>query len=345
MIELVRGNLLNADVEALVNTVNTQGYMGKGIALQFKKAFPENFKAYARACRRGEVQPGKMFVFDRGMMASPRYIINFPTKRHWREKSRLEDIEAGLKSLVEEVKQRKIKSIAIPPLGCGLGGLEWSVVRPMIETAFQTLPEVKVLLFEPVGSPSAKEMPIRTRRPKLTPARALLIKLIKQYSVLYNRLSLLELQKLAYFLQRAGEPLRLKFKKHHYGPYAHNLNKVLEKLEGHFISGYGDNQKPNVEIELLPGAIEEAERVIKDIEKESKERLNRVLTLIDGFEDPYGMELLASVHWVAVEEGARREKEAIEKIQAWSERKRKVLKPRHIKVAWQRLEEEGWLKK
>jgi O-acetyl-ADP-ribose deacetylase (regulator of RNase III) len=140
MFELTRGNLLEADVEAVVNTVNTEGIMGKGIALQFRKAYPENYEAYRRACKTGEVQPGRMFVFDRHTFTLPRYIINFPTKHHWKGKSRIEYIESGLKALIEEVRQRNIHSIAIPPLGCGLGGLEWDKVRPMIEDAFHDLP-------------------------------------------------------------------------------------------------------------------------------------------------------------------------------------------------------------
>ena len=143
-------------MEALVNTVNSVGYMGKGVALQFKQAFPENFTAYQKACRAKEVRPGKMFVFETGSMISPKYIINFPTKRHWRGNSRLEDIESGLSALIQEIKRLGIGSIAVPPLGCGLGGLDWKVVRPMIEKAFSDMPEVRVLLFEPAGAPEEK---------------------------------------------------------------------------------------------------------------------------------------------------------------------------------------------
>ena len=182
MIERTRGNILTADAEALVNTVNCVGVMGKGIALQFKKAFPENFKAYAAACRREEVKPGRMFVFETGQMFNPRYIINFPTKRHWRGKSRYEDIAAGLQALVREVQDRKIRSIAIPPLGSGLGGLQWSRVKTMIEAAFEEFSDVQVKLYEPKGSPDAEDMPVGTAKPKMTVARALLIKLMKQYA-------------------------------------------------------------------------------------------------------------------------------------------------------------------
>ena len=143
------GNLLNADVEALVNTVNTVGVMGKGIALQFKRRFPLNFEVYAGACSRGEVQVGRMLVVETTAFSGPRFIINFPTKKHWREPSRLEYVSAGLTALVHEVKSRGIRSIAIPPLGCGNGGLSWSEVRPMIDRAVVQLPGVHVLVFSP----------------------------------------------------------------------------------------------------------------------------------------------------------------------------------------------------
>jgi O-acetyl-ADP-ribose deacetylase (regulator of RNase III) len=344
MIEPARGNILTDDsVEALVNTVNCVGVMGKGIALQFKKAFPENFKAYEIACRREEITPGRMFVFETGQMFNPRFIINFPTKRHWRDKSRYEDIESGLKALVQEVRQRKIRSIAIPPLGSGLGGLQWSRVRSMIESAFAEIPEVRVRLYEPKGTPAAKDMPVGTAKPKMTVARALLIKLMKQYTRFAYRLTLLEIQKLAYFLQESGMDLKLRYVKHLYGPYAHNLNKVLEILEGHHIQGYGDTQKPDMEITLLPDAEKTADHFLQ-INQNAAEHLERVANLVDGFETPYGMELLSSVHFAAIHDGAVSDAESVVAAMArWSDRKRRLFKPPHIQLAWERLQDEGWL--
>jgi O-acetyl-ADP-ribose deacetylase (regulator of RNase III) len=136
MLESCSGNLLEADVKALVNTVNCVGEMGKGLALQFKQAFPENFEEYRRACQSGEVKPGQMFIVPTGRLTNPRYIINFPTKRHWKNPSRIEAIETGLLALIETVKQFGMRSIAVPPLGCGNGGLAWSRVAPLIEAAF-----------------------------------------------------------------------------------------------------------------------------------------------------------------------------------------------------------------
>jgi len=278
-----------------------------------------------------------------GSMLNPKYVINFPTKRDWRANSRHEDVQSGLRALVAEVRRLGIRSIAVPPLGCGLGRLDWRKVRPIVERAFAQLPEVRVLLFEPVGAPEARDMPVRTTRPKLTVARALFIRLMEQYAARSYRLTLLEIQKLAYFLQEAGQPLRLKYEAGHYGPYAPNLNKVLEKLERHHTSGYGDTQKPDVEIELLEGAAQEAAAFLADYAPEHQ-RLERVSRLIDGFETPYGMELLSSVHWLAVhaEPRVREEQAAVRGMAAWNERKRQMFRSEHIAVAWDRLAGEGW---
>jgi O-acetyl-ADP-ribose deacetylase (regulator of RNase III) len=344
MIQLSSGNLLEAEADALVNTVNCVGFMGKGIALQFKQAFPENFAAYERACHAGDVRPGRMLVYETRSMVGPKYIINFPTKRHWRGNSRMEDIEAGLKDLLLVVKRLGIKSIAIPPLGCGLGGLNWSDVCSRIEDAFASPTDLRVLLFAPTGAPDPKTMPIRTKKPNMTHARALFIKLMEQYAGMAYRLTLLEVQKLAYFLQESGEPLKLKYQAGLYGPYAENLNKVLQAIEGHFTRGYGDSPKPDRDIELLPGAVESANAFLgEDEEAPSRERLRKVAELIEGFETPYGMELLSSVHWVANHETppARNIESAIAALHGWNERKHKMFPPQHIAVSWQRLEEAG----
>ena len=346
MIQNATGNLLQTDVEALVNTVNCDGFMGKGIALQFKQAWPENFDAYARACRVKEVRPGQMFIWETGRMMNPRYIINFPTKRHWRGKARMEDIRSGLRALVADVRRLGIQSIAVPPLGCGNGGLDWDDVRPLIEAAFAELPEVEVFLFSPLGAPAATAMPVNTSKPAMTVSRALFVKVMHQYEVLSYRLTLLEIQKLGYFLQEAGEPLKLRLEAGLYGPYAANLNKVLERMEGHFIRGYGDSQKPDTEIELLPGALQEADAFLNS-HPASVSRLMRVGELIQGFETPYGMELLSSVHWVCTHAPriATTAEAAVEAVHAWNDRKRYMFRSEHIRVAYQRLSELAWLPK
>ena len=299
MIELTHGNLLKQDAEALVNTVNCVGVMGKGIALQFKQAFPGNFKVYKKACDRKEVQLGKVFVVPLESMYNPKYIINFPTKDHWKGKSRKSDILTGLESLVEEVKRLQIESIAVPPLGCGYGGLKWTDVESMIETALKKIPDVQVFLFEPKGAPKPGSMPVATKKPNMTRTRAFFIRLIEIYRESDYKLSLLEIQKLGYFLQVAGEPLKLDFQKDKYGPYTETLNHVLQRIEGHFIRGYGDRSS-DAQIYLLPEASKQAADVLQNTSG-SIDPLNRVQSLIEGFETPYGMELLASVHWITQE--------------------------------------------
>ena len=257
MIKFVAGNLLDAKVDALVNTVNTAGVMGKGLALQFKKAFPANCQAYEVAAKDGAIEIGKMFVFESGGIVLPRYVVNFPTKKHWRSPSRLEYIELGLRDLVKFIQERRIRSIAIPPLGAGLGGLAWRDVRPLIEHGLAAVgDDVEVLVFEPMGAPAPEAMRTESPKPTMTPGRAAVLALMNRYQVPgYDyRLSLLEVQKLAYFLQVAGEPLRLDYQPHHYGPYADKLRHVLHRIEGHYVRGFGDGQnKPETPLQLMAG--------------------------------------------------------------------------------------------
>ncbi len=344
LIEYTRGNLLEADCEALVNTVNTVGVMGKGIALQFKQAFPDNFRAYEQACRAGEVRIGRMFVVPTGRLGNPRYIINFPTKEHWRQRSQLKGIAEGLDDLVAQVIALGIQSVAVPPLGCGNGGLAWADVHPLIVEACERVPQVRVLLFAPAGGPQAAEMPVGTTKPELTAARAMFIGLLELYRALDYRLTLLEVQKLAYFLQEAGAPLRLQFVKARYGPYAENLNHAMQRLEGHYTRGYGDRSH-EAQIHLLPDAAQAARAFLAE-DPASTGYLRRVGELIYGFETPYGMELLATIHWVATREDPQARDDpaaAVSGLQAWSDRKRDRYRPEHIEVAWRRLSEQGWL--
>ena len=347
MIEYRTGNLLGAEAEALVNTVNCVGVMGKGIALQFAKKFPEMLSSYKQACKDKELKPGTIHVYELDDLLLPRLILNFPTKRHWKARSRMEDIASGLDALVRVIQERNIKSIAIPPLGCGNGGLEWAAVSSLIQEKLESLEDVNILVFPPARTPDAKQMSHNTDRPAMNPSRAICVKLWQQYFALGYELSLLEVHKLLYFLQEAGEPLKLRFTKQTYGPYADNLRHLLHRFEGHFTIGFADGQnKPDTPIELLPGAIEEADEFLEASAKQSVRslnRLNRVAKLIEGFESPYGMELLATVHWVATVEGATTPLDALAAVKAWNSRKRKLMEPKHVKLAWKCLNEGGWI--
>lgn len=348
MISKVKGDLLSADVQALVNTVNTVGVMGRGVALQFKRTFPEVFREYKKACEQGQVQPGKMFVHALGTLQNPRYIIDFPTKEHWRGKSRYEYIEDGLKDLAGLIRRLGIQSIALPPLGCGLGGLDWTRVFHEIQAVLGAVPNLDVLVYEPVGPPMAGEMKTRTDRPRMTPGRAALLVLMRRYlePLMDDTITLLEIHKLMYLMQEAGEPLKLKYVKGVYGPYAENLHHVLERIDGHFITGYGDGREaPGKAIEYKEEAVQAATAVFAK-QPETHERFDRLQNLISGFETPYGMELLASVHWVATREddAARADPDtAIRLVHAWSDRKERLFKAEHIRVAHTRLRELSWL--
>ncbi len=349
---LVNGDLLKADVDAIVNTVNCVGVMGKGIALQFRQKWPENYTAYKKECDAGAMRTGRMFVYGLGTLAGrPHYIINFPTKEHWKGKSQLSFITAGLVDLVRVIQDLKIQSIAIPPLGCGNGGLDWNIVRPLIKQALEALgDEVKVYVFEPVGAPKAEKLAVRTQKPKMTPGRAILIKLLSLYREMEYSLSKIEVQKLCYFAQEAGEPLRLKFEKNQYGPYAQNLRHVLTLIDGHYLSGVGDHDTSTPEIHLKEGALAEADVFLQD-RPESNERLNRVAALIEGFETPFGMELLATVHWVAKRECPSDDVRCIvngvhnwERSQpSWNERKRSIMTDAQIQIAVERLKSQKWI--
>ena len=343
MIQYKTGDVLTEDAEALVNTVNCVGIMGRGIALQFKKAFPENFKAYAAACKRNEVQPGRMFVFETGHVTNPRYIINFPTKRHWRGKSRMEDIDAGLHALVAEVRSRNIRSIVLPPLGCGLGGLEWPDVRRRINAALQEFRDLKAVVFEPGGGPTDDRINRSTAPPKMTPGRAALIGLMDRYIriLLDPFVTLLEVHKLLYFMQVAGERLRLRYQKAPYGPYAENLRHALRAVEGHFITGCaGSGDAPHEPLDLLPGAVTDAHNFLV-AHPETRARFDRVVDLIEGFESSFGLELLATVHWVVVHEDPASAHDVVKRTHAWDDRKKRFT-PRQIHIALDVLARKDW---
>lgn len=339
-IELRTGDIFKTDADAIVNTVNCVGIMGRGIALQFKNAYPANFKAYKAACDAEQVQPGRMFVFETGKF-TPRFIINFPTKRHWKGKSRIEDIEAGLAALADEIKTRGIKSVAIPPLGAGLGGLDWDDVLPLIKSAVQDIPAIDVIIFEPKGPPDTVHA---SSVPDMTTGRASLVTLMHRYlqGLMDPFVTLIEVQKLMYFMQEAGQPLRLNYVKHHYGPYATNLAHVLHRVEGHFVAGYQDgSDQPDKVLTIVPGAIREAEKALAH-EPLTHENFNRVADLVDGFETPYGLELLATVHWVATRENASTHEQAINLVRNWNDRK-KAFTPRQVGIAFDTLKAKGWL--
>jgi O-acetyl-ADP-ribose deacetylase (regulator of RNase III) len=286
---------------------------------------------------------GKMFVFELNKLTSPKYIINFPTKRHWRGASRIEDIEAGLVDLVHVISELSITSIAIPPLGAGLGGLDWLDVKKRIENTLDRLPDVDIEVFEPGERPSTEQIVKNKAVPNMTPGRAALVCLAHRYlgGFLDPFITLLELHKLMYFLQECGEPLRLRYVKAAHGPYAENLSHVLNAIEGYLLTGYADGgDKPDKQIRIIPGAEKEASDFLSQ-RADTSARIERVAQLVEGFETPFGMELLASVYWV-IKDGANTIPEIISSTYDWGTQKR-AFNQRQISLATERLAKQNWV--
>jgi O-acetyl-ADP-ribose deacetylase (regulator of RNase III)/uncharacterized protein YwgA len=342
VIKLKVGNILKDESDAIVNTVNCVGVMGKGLALQFKKAYPDNFREYKSACNKGLVNPGKMFITQYSDLVGNQWVINFPTKKHWKGSSKIEFIEQGLIDLVEQVKKRNIRSIAIPPLGAGLGGLDWDTVKARIIASLNSIENLDVSLYEPKGNPDVKSMLINTSRPNMTRGRALLVKLLEFYFHKGYECSKIEVQKLTYFLQESGIELKLKYVAHKFGPYASNLNHVLERIDGHFITGFGDRVNRS-EIKLIESSIKEADKFLAN-DLEAKNCLRKVEKLISGYETPLSMEVLATTHWVIKHENySSTDHEGIKQfIHQWNEHKASW-KGSYIKKAIQRLESCSWV--
>ena len=348
MITFTQGNLLEARAEALVNTVNTVGVMGKGIALMFKERFADNFRRYAAACKAKEVCTGKMFVTEVRELDGPRWIVNFPTKQHWRGDSKMEWITEGLQDLRRFLIDNKVKSIAIPPLGAGNGGLDWAEVRPHIEEALAGL-DTDIIVFEPTQK--YQNVAKRTGVEKRSPSRALIAELVRRYWVLGMECSLLEIQKLAWFLERSIErasltPLDLRFVPHKYGPYADRLRHLLEGLDGSYLhcdKRIGDADPLDV-IWFDDGRKTFVQTYLKSEAKDYVPALEATAALIDGFESPYGMELLATVDWLLSQEGIAPTVPAVrEGLHHWgggpgaAARKERLFDDRALSIALERL--------
>ena len=350
MIRFMQGNLLEADAEALVNTVNTVGVSGKGIALMFKEAFPENFRAYEAASKAGRITPGGLFIFERHDMLGPLYIINFATKQHWRNPSKLAWIQEGLKALRREVEVRGIKSVAIPPLGAGNGGLQWADVRPLIEDALRDI-ATDIIVFEPTQT--YQNVVKRQGVEKLTPARALMAEMIRRYEILGFDCSMLEAQKLAWFLSGAfvgsglPNPVADDFAANRYGPYSEKVRHLLNSLDGSYLECERRvaDARPFDPIRFRHDRQDRISAYLTTPEASPyRPALDKASNLIDGFQSPHGLELLATVDWLQKESGVPLDTDAmIGAIATWpgperaAERKAQIFSHQHVEVAVQHL--------
>ena len=349
-IRYTQGNLLEAPVEALVNTVNELGVMGKGVALQFRDAFPESAQEYQRAAKAHEIRVGTVFVTRGAALLGPKWIIHFPTKKHWRNPSELSWIRDGLKDLARVIKREGIRTIALPPLGCGNGGLQWALVRQAIENTLAKLPDVEITVFEPTNKyyNAPKAEGVET----LTPARALVAEMVRRYAVLGLECSVLEVQKLTWFLHRSIKRLHLddvlkpEFQANKFGPYSDRLRFLLESLDGSYLHAEKRiaDSSPFDTVwfeDSKRGAIEAY------LESESSEflpALKEASDVVEGFESTLGMELLSTIDWVITEDGAPATLVGIrDAIASWPAgrvaaiRKQQIFNDRLIQLALNRL--------
>jgi O-acetyl-ADP-ribose deacetylase (regulator of RNase III) len=338
MINYITGNILESKAEALINTVNTVGVMGKGIALQFKKAYPNNFKAYAEACKRNEIITGKLFVTqDSNLNSGEKYIINFPTKKDWRKPSEYSYIEDGLNDLILVLSEKRIKSIAIPPLGAGIGGLEWVKVKRLIENKLKHL-DIEIQVYEPTHQ--IKEQLIK-ERVKLTDARALLLYVL--YDLVRNGeyVSEFSSEKICYFLQRFGAQkyFRLDYSPNFYGPYSGKVRFILNILNGSYLIGYSDmNKKPFEPLTLVADGFD----VVKNYVESNPELYNiakKTIVFLTGFYSDFALELLSSIDFLTNKHKTYDKDTIFKQLESWNDRKRSMFSnPRYIDISLNHLQ-------
>jgi len=340
MIQYKTGNLLDSEAEALVNTVNTVGVMGKGIALQFKNMFPNNFKLYANACKNKEVKVGKLLVNEEeALLTGKKIIINFPTKTNWRLPSEYQYIESGLSELVKVIKEKNIKSIAIPPLGSGNGGLDWNRVKHILENYLSNL-NCEIFIYEPSA---AIQEALKKERVKLTPARAMLLSVL--YELVRNGefVSEFSSEKIAYFLQRFGarETFKLEFQPNFYGPYSGKVKHVLYYLNGSYIMGYSSkDKKPFEELGLIPDAESDVNDFLNKPENVThKSTVEKTKSFLTGFYSPFGLELLSTIDFIISEKNAKTSEAITKELENWSDRKKTLFtNQKFIQIAIKNLE-------
>lgn len=344
MINYTTGDLFATKAFALVNTVNTVGVMGKGIALHFKELFHENFVQYKEACKNGELKVGRMLVVrDSCESLGERLIINFPTKMHWRNPSEYGYVEEGLKALHEVIVNEGLKEIAIPPLGCGNGGLDWATVRGMIEQGLGDLEDVNIIVYEP-NTDYALVQKKDASDAMLTDARAMLLYALYCYEMNDERTNLVVANKLSYFYQLMGEKAfaKMKFTASHYGPYSTAVGYVLKATNGKYLHGLEQmDAKPFEMLDLDYSRKQEVSDYIHQMPKEQQGNIVRLLRVIEGFESTFAIEILASVAYIRKHTPGIDLNGTIAGVKAWSERKARLFSESHIKMAYDHLEMVG----
>lgn len=355
-VTFMQGDMFGARADAIVNTVNCVGVMGKGVALEFKRRWPENFDEYRELCQRKALRPGKVFVHQNSDMLdrdSWRFLINFPTKDHWKQKSKIEYIDKGLDDFLVQVGNHGIKSVVLPPLGCGNGGLDWLEVRSLIVRKLSSVDSVKFFVFEPSEKASAAtpgKAKARTTKNaekngsvkmEMTFERAVLVKAFGDLSDYFGgNLTRIVMQKIVYFLQAMGVDYKVTFAKNEFGPYSEELRKAFVAMETlNIIHGFSSDSRNTT---VLPDAYKLADEFLQGDERvRATEIINRSSLLIEGYESPYGMELLASVHFLADQEKISDVGEIQDALSGWSAQKGEKFSPELVDIAYNRLREDN----
>lgn len=339
MIKYIVGNLLESPAEALVNTVNTVGIMGKGIALQFKNEFPNNYEEYVKACEDGTFSIGKLLITEEeSLLYGKKTIINLPTKTDWRKPSEYSYIDIGLKELAKEIKTRNIKSIAIPPLGAGNGGLNWEKVRDLMEKDLVDL-DSEISIYQP--NAVIKEA-LKKERVKLTPARAMLLAVLFEIVKNGEFVSEFAAEKVAYFLQRFGADgvFNLDFKQNFYGPYSGKVRRVLNYMNGSYITGYSAmDKKPFEELGIMMDSENEILNFLNASENSKYlDIVNRTKLFLSGFYSSFGLELLSTVDFLIQKHKTQSLEDILAYLSKWSNRKQTLFSnQKFVQLALNRL--------
>lgn len=355
-VSVVIGDMFESDAQTLVNTVNTVGVMGKGVALEFKKRFPDMYDDYVQRCAEGEVRLGRPYLY-RSLL--PPFILNFPTKEHWRSVSRLSDIIDGLDFLEEHYREWGIESLACPPLGCGQGGLEWRIVGPLLYKRLERL-EIPVTLFAPFGTSHEELTPeyLATDQggggsssdvgpSKVAPAWVALVAVLARLE--HNRfrwpVGRTTFQKLTYFATVAGLPTGLAFRKGTYGPYADSLKSIQSKLVN---NGLLVEKPLGNMIEYRVGPTYEAAAHEFQANLDAWESKVRDVALLLGRMRTREAEVAASAHFAAsalLRETEREptEREVLEAVLEWKSGKKPALTDTEVADAIRNLALLGWL--
>lgn len=334
MIRFSTGNLFDAHVDAIVNTVNLVGVMGKGVALQFKERFKNNFQVYKQACDDRTIGIGNSLVVEEMWQGRSVWVINFPTKVHWRNPSEYMYIERGLENLIDIIHKYAIKSIAIPPLGVGNGGLDWYRVKDLIVSKLSSL-DCDIVVFEPGHEAISAE-----KKVTLTQARALLVYMLDRVQREGNEATAFSAVKSVYFLQKFGAEkiFNMKFEKYIYGPYCDQVRHVLHAIDGGYIRGFADmTKKPFEPFDVISEKMSEVKYKV-----ESDILLNDIVTrtcqFLDGFWDDFSLELMSSVDYLISVRPDASVDEVYDLLGAWNERKKKLFADKDkVKTAYNHI--------